>query len=50
MPSLTWWHHFACLTTIKFGLGQNSTKPNIYIWGFIEIVVRCFRPHLNLTR
>ena len=25
MPSLTWWHCFACLTTLKYGLGQNST-------------------------
>ena len=25
MPSLTWWHHFACLTTLKLCLGQNST-------------------------
>ena len=50
MPSLTWWHHFACLTTLKLCLGQNSTKPNICICGFTGIVVRCFRPHLNLTR
>ena len=50
MPSLTWWLYFACLTTLKYGLGQNSTKPHICIWGFSGIVVRCFRPHLNLTR
>ena len=49
-PSLTWWHHLACLITIKYGLGQNRTKPNICTWGFTGIVVRCFRPHLNLPR
>ena len=50
MPSLTWCLHFACLKTLKLCLGQNSTKPNICIWGFTGIVVRCFRPHLTLPR
>ena len=26
MPSLTWCTNLACLTTLKYGLGQNSTK------------------------
>ena len=50
MPSLTWCTHFSCLITLQYGLGQNSTKPNICIWGVSGIVVRCFRPHLTLTR
>ena len=41
---------FCMLVTLKLCLGQNSTKPNICIWGFTGIVVRCFPPHLNLTR
>ena len=48
MPSLTWSTLFSCLTTIKYVLGQNSTKSKICIWGFSGIVVCCFRPHLNL--
>ena len=31
MPSLTWWTLFSYLTTIKYVLGQNSTKFKICI-------------------
>ena len=41
---------FSCLTTLKYGLGQNSTESKICIWGFSEIVVCCFGPHLNLPK
>ena len=50
MSSLTWWHYFACLTTLKFGLGQNSTKPkNMHMRSFRTCCL-LFRPHLNLPR
>ena len=47
MPRLTWCTCFACLIPLKLCLGQNSTKPNLGIWGFTGFVVYYTRPHLN---
>ena len=34
-----------CLTTLKLGLGQNSTESKICIWGFSGLVV-CYSGHI----
>ena len=38
MPSLTWSTLFSCLTTLKYVLGQNSTKSKYAHGDFPELL------------